>query len=127
MSAHGEVIEALELVTLKAEDVVDRVVKVRPDACGSDASGFRFEIQHLTHHPGFPIEMAVAPRPVFTQSGIEIRDHSQAERAGPRDFLSKAELSCGPPAIGGHQQIERQVFRALVRSGPGELTTCRRF
>jgi len=50
----GEVVKALKRQAVDSQDVVHRVVEEATDPGRADAGSFRFQVQHLAQHTGFP-------------------------------------------------------------------------
>src|SRR5262249_7447829 len=86
-----EVIQALEGVIAKAEDVVHGIVVETADAGAACASGFGFEIEHLSHDPRFPEQAAVERVAERSQRRVEVGNHAEAEEPVSRDVLVAAQ------------------------------------
>ena len=80
-STDSEVIERLKFVVPQAEEFMYRVVEEAADACAANSSCFRFQVEILADHAGFPEKVAVEPRTVGTQRLLEIGDHAETKDA----------------------------------------------
>ena len=91
-AADGEVIEALKGIGANAEEVVKDIVEVAADTGRTDAGSFRFQVKHLTKHPGFPEKSPIPPRAPVTDRVAELSEHAEAESAVGGDLLVAAHL-----------------------------------
>ena len=119
-AADGEVIEALKGIGLNAEKVVKHVVEVAAHAGGTNALCLRFQVKHLTKHPGLPEKSPVPPRAPVTDRVAKLGEHAEAKSAVRGDLLVAARYSGNILEVRFGQAPEPQVLGAVWRPFPQE-------
>ena len=125
-SADGEVIKALKGIGSNTEEVVKDVVEVAADTGRTDAGSLRFQVQHMTKHPGLPEKSPIPPRAPVTDRVAKLGEHAETESAVGGDLLVAARRPGNIAEVRFGEAPKPQVLGASWRPLPEEhISKCR--
>lgn len=105
----GKMIEALECIILKTQEVMYGVIEKTSYSGTPQLMRLRFKIEHLSHHSAFPEKMTITKR-FFVQQTFEPGDHSKGKDTVAGDVLVTTDLDGGLPEFTIFEQVEGKLW-----------------
>ena len=105
----GKMIEALECIILKTQEVMNGVIEKTSYSGTPQLMRLRFKIEHLSHHSAFPEKMAISKR-FFVQQAFKPSDHPKGKDTVAGDVLVTTDLDGGVSEFAVFEQIEGKLW-----------------